>query len=226
MSETIKNINRAVRPSGRLRARLLVACVLLVVRMDARAQQPRVEIPTWLDPDRWCLQMQPGFLRPPVFRKIPGAKTTVVAAGTLGSEGGPRDLAAAEFRTLGVDWAGFSARAGVNADALLAQIEPEFFRDKHGSITHARLQSDKPFAALVVFAPGFGRRFEDTLGPDPLVAVPNRSTVFVFPRLAGPHEAFGETVLSLYKNSAYPASLEIFEWQPEGLRAMGTYGDD
>ena len=67
-------------------------------------------------------------------------------------------------------------------------------------------------------------RIEDLRGKK--VAVPNRYTVYVFPRLASEYKEYSPLVMGAYHDSAYPVSLEVFEISPGGIRAIGVFEDD
>lgn len=114
-----------------------------------------------------------------------------------------------------------SARA--LASQRLAQMKPEYFRTKKKVLQHAVLESSDPLTATVVFAPEFLPMFADTLGPKLLVAIPDRHTVIVFPRLASDYRDYAGPIIARHKDATHPGSLELFEVSEAGLRAVGTY---
>ena len=129
----------------------------------------------------------------------------------------------AEFRQLGLDWASFVERARKNADAVLNSIKPKYIRGENDVIEFAILESKNPRTATVVLAPQFLKQFESIFGPELLLAIPNRYTVIIFPKLAGPHQDFAVRVVDAYENSAYPVSKEVFELSDNGIRTVGIY---
>lgn len=116
-----------------------------------------------------------------------------------------------------------AGEAEKNASALLATMEPELVRDRRGVIEYAVIQSDNHRTASTVFAPDFGEKFAETIGPELFVAIPNRFQVFVFSRQDLAHLRMGEAIISGYLSSNYPVSREIFEWRNGRLRSLGLY---
>jgi hypothetical protein len=74
-----------------------------------------------------------------------------------------------------------------------------------------------------VLAPEFSTLFSETLGPDILVAIPNRFRIFVFPRASPAYQRFSEIVIAEYDSSAYPVSKELFSIRKGKLVAIGSY---
>jgi hypothetical protein len=56
-----------------------------------------------------------------------------------------------------------------------------------------------------------------------LLVVPNRSTAFVFPALAGNHRDYWPMVFEAYRATPFPVSIEVFELSARGLRAVGAF---
>jgi hypothetical protein len=73
-----------------------------------------------------------------------------------------------------------------------------------------------------VLAPGFAEKFADTLGPDLLVALPNRNQLIVFSRQDQAFARMGEFIISGYLSSNYPVSREIFSLERGKLRSLGV----
>ena len=65
--------------------------------------------------------------------------------------------------------------------------------------------------------------FAETLGPELLVAIPNRNTVFVFPKQSVVFQTFSDTMFTEYQSSTHPVSRELFELRKGKLIAIGTY---
>ena len=69
------------------------------------------------------------------------------------------------------------------------------------------------------------KQFEETLGPDFLVVVPNRHCAYLFPKLASHYQDYAPEVLAEYRNDRWPVSLEVFEAGAGGLKAIGAFSD-
>ena len=79
-----------------------------------------------------------------------------------------------------------------------------------------------PLTASAVLAPGFAEAFAKTLGPDLLVAIPNRNQILVFSKQDQAFQMMGEFIISGYLSSTYPVSREIFSLENGCLRSLGV----
>ncbi len=102
-------------------------------------------------------------------------------------------------------------------------MTPKYVRNKKNVVEYAELRSEKPFMAEAVLTPKFLSLFEGVFGSTVLVAIPNRQTVFVFPKLASAYMDYAPMVLEAYRDAANPVSTEVFEIGPKGMRAVGIY---
>ena len=172
-------------------------------------------------PSSWHLLIEPSFMKPEVSFPIPNAERTVLVPAYLDERGEPVYFTKQQFDALGVDAAGFLKQSLSNATDK--KVKAEFVRDEKKVVKYAVLQSDSPLAATMVLSPDFLKTFADVFGDKLLVALPNRYTVYVFPKLASDYQDYAEMVIEDYKSSAYPVSLEVFEVGPKGLKAVGIY---
>ncbi len=115
------------------------------------------------------------------------------------------------------------AQASASAAAELAKLKPEYVRDSNKVIQYAVLQSESPLTASAVLAPDFAKLFAETLGPDILIAIPNRNRIFVFPRLSSAYQAMTDIVIAEYESSSVPVSRELFILRNGELSAVGRY---
>jgi hypothetical protein len=162
--------------------------------------------------------LDPYFYRTPVSEAIAGSTKTILGYydetdGKVTPISNPPRLTISELYTLAVAY----------AQSILKQTSPKFIRDRHGVIVAIRLESQDPAFSSVLLTPGFTDRFADLLGKDCLVCVPNRQTVFLFPRLGGNMEQFAIPLRGIYHNSVWPVSTELFEWQGGGLHSIRDF---
>ena len=75
--------------------------------------------------------------------------------------------------------------------------------------------------ASAVLAPEFASLFSDSMGPDILVAIPNRFRIFVFPKVSPAYQRFSEIVIAEYDSSTYPVSKELFSVRKGKIIAVG-----
>jgi hypothetical protein len=210
----MKNRNKARPAKWKVAVAAMVALLGLATSAEAEMPTP--------DPSDWWVVLEPKFMKPPVERPIPGAKTTMLSAAYTDGF----DLVLwkrSEFEAFGVGWEEYAKRAAGNADTFLRTLEPEFTRDSEKVIVFATLSSDRPLVASTVLAPGFRAMFEKTLGAEFLVVIPNRYLLYAFPKIASRYREYWPMVIDAYDATPYPVSLELFEVTREGLRGIGAY---
>ena len=106
---------------------------------------------------------------------------------------------------------------------MLAGLKPRFIRDDHNVIQCAVLESENPLTASAVLAPEFSALFDESLGPDILVAIPNRFRVFVFPKGAPAFQRYSEVVIAEYESSSCPLSKKLFSIRKNNLSTVESY---
>jgi hypothetical protein len=84
------------------------------------------------------------------------------------------------------------------------------------------MESDNPLTASSVLAPEFAGLFAETLGPDLIVAIPNRFRIFVFPKSTFAELNISDLIFTEYKSTAWPVTREIFELRRGKLIAIGS----
>jgi hypothetical protein len=165
--------------------------------------------------------LDPLFYRTPVSEAIDGSTKTVLAyydetdgkVTPLPSH--PRQTIS-ELHTLAVAY----------AQAILRRTSPKFIRDRHGVLVAIRIEDQDPALSSILLTPGLAERFVELLGKDCLVSVPNRQTVFLFPRLGSNLEQFYVPLRSIYHNSVWPVSTELFEWRAGVLHSIRDFEPD
>lgn len=170
----------------------------------------------------WYLLIEPKFMGYDVAWTIPGARNTVLVPAHM-VNGEPQPLTHAELARLKPSPEEIEKEARISASAESRKLKPVYERDEKGVIQYAVLASDSPLTAASVLAPEFCEQFAETLGPDILVAIPNRYKVFVFPKLSPTYQEFADIVAAEYGSSAHPVSRELFEVRNGRIRALGSY---
>jgi hypothetical protein len=207
-------LNRSTREAGNCKSNRLIAWLFLLMITAAFRSNA----------DQFFLILDPYFYRSPVSIPIPGTKQTLLAYyRVVDSE----TLEPAKQKELPEKDRSASTRETlVHARRLLGITNPETIRDSTGVITAIRLKSPDPTFSSILLLPDLGNRYANLLGPDCFIAVPNRRTVLLFPRLATNIQSFAPLVFSLYHNDPWPISTEIFEIADGHLRACGHFNDD
>lgn len=161
--------------------------------------------------------MRPAFATP-----IPGSKKTVVAPAIVRGDL-VTYLDQETMDRLGVKMESIHRIALTNASEELARLEPRYVRDRKGIVQMAIMDSERPIVAATVLSPDFIKKFESILGPDLLVAIPNRYRIYVYPALASNFGRTADAVLADYEMTPYPVSKEVFRVTPRGLETVGTF---
>ena len=170
-----------------------------------------------------------SFERPPVMRYLRESRSTILYPALLSGNGrvlplptdatGGKPMKPAAYEQL-------ISEARERAALLLATLDPEMKRDGHGVIQAALLKSPDPATATCILAPGFLDRFRAVFGPELIVAIPSRTTLYVFPKLANTLPEAAETIRNEYALSPCPVTTEFFEVSASGIRAAGDFRGD
>ena len=148
--------------------------------------------------ETWHLLIEPTFMHYEASWPIDGAQRTVlVPARYVNGEVLP--LKSEDILTSGATRDKILAAAPKAASEVLATLSPRFLRDEKNVIQCAVLESASPLTASAVLAPEFASVFRETLGPDVLVAIPNRYRIFVFPRGTPAFQRFSDIVIAEYR---------------------------
>lgn len=172
--------------------------------------------------EEWWLLPEPKFMAHQIVWPVPGS-TSTVALPARPTPAGPEPLTPAIIAAnTSLDRSALLAAARANAKNLLDRLTPILVRDSRGVILYALIASEDPLTASVVFAPDFATRFLETIGPDVLIAIPNRFRVYVFPRSAVPGPELSDRLFTDYGATNYPVSREVFEIRDGALKAVGA----
>lgn len=174
------------------------------------------------DPEGWAVMVEPSFMDHFVRRPVPGSDRTILTVARM-VDGQPQFLTREEKRGMAITFEEIEEKASATVEKVLQKITPDVVRDNKGVIAFVVLASEDPLTASTVLAPDFASRFRDQLGPDLLVAMPNRFQVFVFSRQDTVYQRMGDTIVSAYHSSDYPVSREVFVLERGRLRSLGPY---
>ena len=182
--------------------------------VEKGAEKPQLE--------RYCVLPESYEMRPEVFVLVPGARRvgfSLYRETPVGLEPYKRS----ELRRSQLSWVECYLQGQRAATRFLKTLEPEYHRDERKIIEYAHFRSENPLTASVFISPEFRKRFEDTLGKELYVAVPDRFNVFVFPKFSDSIEKIAPKMTYLYKEALYPVSREVFEISAEGIRVIGKF---
>jgi len=172
-------------------------------------------------PDGWYLVPAASFMPHQIAWPIPGSSQAVLLP-IHQYDGKQKALALSDLQDNQLDISELKKEAENNAATILEGLSLEYVRDENDVILYAVLAGESPVSASAVTAPGFLKKFHDTIGPDAVVVIPNRYRIYVFPRSAPPTSEFPELIFIDYRSSLHPVSREFFDIVPGGLRAAGV----
>jgi hypothetical protein len=165
------------------------------------------------------------FERPPIHCFLPRSKKTLLFPAHVSRH--------SEVTPLGSDagmspeaWDRFLKESREDTSLLMATLNPLMVRDAHEVIQAAVMSSDDPRLASCILNPGFLRRFSAIFGPELIVAIPSRTKIYVFPKLANRLPEMSQVIRDDYLISPQPVSTELFELSKKGMRAIGTVDPD
>ncbi len=168
----------------------------------------------------WHLLIEPSFMHYEAAWPISNAKTTVLVPARL-VDGEIRPLLRSEVLELNVNQKKILASAPAAASAVLATLKPRYVRDSNKVIQYAVVESDSPLTASSVLAAEFAGLFAKTLGPELIVAIPNRFRIFIFPKATFASLNISDLIFSEYHATAWPVTREVFELRKGKLIAIG-----
>jgi len=170
--------------------------------------------------DAWHLLIEPTFMNYEAAWPIANAKTTVLVPARM-VDGEVRPLLRSEILELKVNRKKILATAPGAASAVLATLKPRYVRDANKVIQYAVLESDSPLTASAVLAPEFAGLFTETLGPELIVAIPNRFRIFIFPKATFASLNISDLIFNEYHATNWPVTREIFALKKGKLITIG-----
>jgi hypothetical protein len=171
----------------------------------------------------WRLTILPSFETvPPISKPIPGSRMARLGVARHAGHGELEYATTQGALRYAQDAATQHAQEWIDA----ANVEER--RDADGVVTRVLITSDDPMLPAVAAAPGLYDRYEPVLGDGFYVVVPDRSTIALYPRLAGDGIPPADTAVLLERNrlATYPVSREVFRATRLGLVADGELTED
>lgn len=166
--------------------------------------------------------VEPASMRTGSSQPMPGSKLTVVCPAREDALGLSR-LTAEEFKATGLSWDQFLKEAAATAAAHLNTLKPDIHKDAKGRAEYAILKSESHLTAGIILCPEFHAKFKETFGEKLVVIVPDRFTVYVFPRTMAAFQTMGPEILEKFAGSTWPCSQEAFEITGTGLKCLGAF---
>jgi len=177
------------------------------------------------DDNPYALILEPVGNGSDVLVLVPGARESGLVAARW-QNAILRPYTRADFRALHLKWREFRARGLEVAAKHLALIDPVIDRDARGTVEMVRFISESPLTATRLITPLFREKMRDVLGLPFYAVAPSRSVVIAFASTGRYPRDLGSLASDLFKDSIYPASLEVFEIGNDGVRAIGTLKED
>jgi hypothetical protein len=169
-----------------------------------------------------CVAIEPKALRTSASQNLAGARQTVLTP-AIEREDGFKMLDRESLTHLGMNWETFLAKAKQAASRHLAALKPEIHKDPRGTIEYIKFHNDRHLTSSILLCPELWKQFSPMLGPTIVALVPDRFTVYLFPRQSGAFVKQGQEVAALFTDAMYPASDEAFEISETTFKSIGNF---
>ncbi|MEM7014723.1 MAG: hypothetical protein AAF585_24960 [Verrucomicrobiota bacterium] len=163
----------------------------------------------------------PSFMSYEISQEIDGAKSTVLTP-IQRTRTGVRVFTKETWEKEGHDWETWMTEAMKVADDLAENLEFKWVKDDNDVYLYAAFEVDDPLLNSMILSEKFLPRFEKQLGSQLLVVMPDRTSLYVFPKFGGKLSDYGGALRSKYQNAVAKVSEEIFEVSKNGYRAVGS----
>lgn len=205
-----------------MNTRLVLRIAWLLCVPCAAAQERKEDKQTATAPLAACIE--PASMRTAAAQPMPGSKLTVVCPAREDALGLSR-LTAEEFKATGLTHEQFLKEAAATAAAHLKTLKPAVHKDAKGRAAYAILKSESHLTASVILCPEFHAQFKETFGEKLVVIIPDRFTVYVFPRTMAGFQTMGPEIMEKFAGSTWPCSREAFEITAAGAKCLGAFDD-
>jgi hypothetical protein len=188
-------------------------------KTDRPATTPAASKPSLADT---CIVLEPAALKCEVSQTLSGARSTVVQPARETADG-LKILSKAEFEATGLKWEEFLAKAKTAAAKKLEKLEPSVVKDGRGLVLYIKLHGESPLISSMILCPELLTKFSPQLGNSIVALVPDRFTVYLFPRQTGEFARHGTEIAEIFTKATFPASAEAFEISESGFKSIGTF---
>jgi hypothetical protein len=170
----------------------------------------------------YAIAIEPAVLKSKVAQPLGDSRATVMSPATETATG-LKILAPDDWKALGLSWPDYQKKAITAAAKLLSSIEPVIEKDSRDIVQFIKLHHTSHLTSSLILAPELYTKFSPMLGRELLVVVPDRFTLYLFPRRSGAFLKQGPTLATLFVDATYPASSEAFELTETSLKSIGTF---
>lgn len=174
------------------------------------------------DLEPYCLALEPKVLQTKVSQLMPGSKSTVLSPAKE-TDVGLKMLSEEEWKALGMPWEDFLKKSRAAALKLLQKITPQVVKDQRGIVEYLILTSDSPLTSSILLCPELLPKVSETLGNDVVALVPDRFTIYLFPRKTGAFVKHGKEIAAIFATATYPSSEEAFELTETSIKSIGSF---
>jgi len=193
--------------------------ILVATLASAWALEPQNELGMYLEPSH----MAPGISHP-----VKGANSTVLVPARF-TKYGVDTFTKTEWETAGLDEPQVQLEALALASQLNQSAEVEYVKDAKDVIEYAIIESEHPFISSIIFPKKSGKnefigRFEKIFGKEVLVVIPERHTIYIFPRYAPTLQKYGPSLAQKYRDEPLKGSLEVFLVDENDCQVIGKIG--
>lgn len=169
-----------------------------------------------------CITLEPKVLATKIAHEMPGSKSTVLSPAKE-TDVGLKILSEEDWKALGMTWEEFLGKSRAAALRLLQKITPQVVKDQRGIVEYLILTSDSPLTSSILLCPELVPKVSDTLGNTIVALVPDRFTIYLFPRKTGAFVKHGKEIAAIFATATYPSSDEAFELTETSIKSIGSF---
>ncbi len=169
-----------------------------------------------------CVMVEPKVLHTTTAHELAGSRNTILTPATE-LKSGSKLLDDEAWKELGMAWPVYLAKAKAAAARHLATLTPEIHKDERGTVEYLKFTSPRHLTSSIILCPELLKLAAPQLGDKIVALVPDRFTVYLFPRQSGAFIKHGSEVATLFTDAIYPASDEAFEISENGLKSIGNF---
>lgn len=162
-----------------------------------------------------------GSFESPDLSKTPDGAERTLLVPHYEWDYGVRAFTHETWQEQGMEWESFEAASASVADAIVRALEPEVVRNDKGVVEYLLVESEDPFVTGILLSSELLPKFRDLLGDRIHAVAIDRNIVFLFPGVGGRLSSYGKSIVEDYEAARFPVSLEVFEIDENGCRAVG-----
>lgn len=164
--------------------------------------------------------LEGSFESPEIYRLPEGAAKTILVP-FYEWDYGVRNFTQKTWDEKKMNWERFDKTATALADKLAEGVELDVVRNDNDVVEYILIENEDPFLSSILTSGKLLPRVKDMLGDRVHALVVDRNIVYLFPAAGNPIQSYGASLVEDFLAADLPVSLEVFQLDRTGLRAIG-----